>query len=204
MNTPQPVNAPVNPAPEQAATNSPKKPLLDRQSFFEKLLLLLITAILTGLLIPYLTGRMQEQKAKAESLAQARAKLFEEASLVILSYETYLLDISWFKDPRADNIAMHEAAYHRYNEKAPEFLSTWRAVAAKAQTLASNEVANKLIAFHLEALKIQDTKMNELYNNKRTSTEEWRKLHNLNADMIGKANALISELAIDLDLAPAR
>jgi hypothetical protein len=52
----------------------------------------------------------EARKARDASKLQAQAKLLDEATETILTYETLALDVSWYKDARVANEDMHRKA----------------------------------------------------------------------------------------------
>jgi hypothetical protein len=169
------------------------------ESFLEKFILLLLTAFLSGLIIPYVTTEIQRNKARNDIVLQAQNRLLEDVSRTLLIYETLLLDVSWFKTPSGNNEQMHQKAFERYQERAVDLLSEWRVESVKAKTLVSIEMSEKLDSFQVKMFRLQDTPMNKLYREKG-SVSEWQELHKTNAGMLDEANTLIANLAIEMKI----
>lgn len=172
---------------------------LTSESFVEKAALLLLTAILSGLVVPVVIGSLQAKRARRDAIVQAQAKLLDDMSETILTYETLLLDVSWFATNLARNDEMHQKAFAKYSDRAVDLVAKWRAQAARAQSLASPAISAKLDAFLLKVFRAQDTPMNLLYR-RGGEAEAWDKLHEVNAGMLKEANDLIGEIARDLKI----
>ncbi|MCX2454333.1 hypothetical protein OQX61_23890 [Pedobacter sp. PLR] len=169
------------------------------ESFIEKLFLLFLTALLSGLIIPYVGTEIQRNKARNDIVLQAQSKLLEDVSKTLLTYETLLLDISWFKTDKGHNEEMHKKAFARYSERAVDLLADWRVESIRVKSLASAETSKKLDSFQLTMFHIQDSPMNILYREKG-SVCKWEQLHKINADMLFQAQKLISDLAIEMKI----
>lgn len=207
----------VKGAKPDASVDSPStssgiiRKVLTSESFVEKFTLLALTVILSGILVPrifaYFDARSVERqktievmRLKNEAILQAQSKLLDEFSETALAYQTLALDVSWFKTRGVKNEALHEAAYKRYSERVVDLISKWRALASRAQTLASPEVSDKIDGFLVRVFSEQDTPMNVLHQN-QARDEEWEAQHRDNVQMLIETNKLIAEIANDLGLA---
>jgi cell division protein FtsL len=200
------------------ATNSEKpdsregviRKVATSESFVEKVLLLLLTIILSGIIVPiiinYLTSKSAERqkaieamKAKDQSILQAQSNLLNDLSETILTYETLALDASWYGTEDINNKEMHQKAFLRYNDRTVDLISKLRALASRAQTLASPAISNKINAFMYKIFEVQDKPLNRLYTS-NASFQQWGEQHEKTNEMLVEANSLISEIANDLGL----
>ena len=135
---------------ETSSTN-PEPPVIRKaltsESFVEKVALLLLTALLSGLIVPLVISSLQATRTRSEAILQAQAKLLEDVSETILTYETLALDVSWFKTKTAQNEDLHQKAFAKYSERVVDLVAKWRAQAARAQTLVSPAVSAKIDGF---------------------------------------------------------
>jgi hypothetical protein len=176
---------------------------LKSESFVEKAVLLLLTAILSGFLIPAILKSADVAREKREAVARAQSTLLEDLSETILAYETLALDVSWYGTMAARDTAMQRKAYERYSERVVDLVARWRAQSARAQTLASRDVAAKTDSFLVEAFTKQDTPINAMWSTCHTSCA-WQSQHDQSVAMLAAANRLISELSVDLGLTRSR
>jgi hypothetical protein len=183
---------------------------LTSESFVEKIALLVFTAVLSGLIIPFLlaqynSGASARQKSidlarsKNDSILQAQAKLVEEFATIILTYETLALDISWYKTRAGKDENLYRKAFERYSDRIVDLLSSWRSLSARSQALTSPSVNAKITGFQVRVFTEQDTPLNALNRGKATE-EQWEAQHIKNEEMLSEANALISEIMNDLGL----
>jgi hypothetical protein len=201
---------------------------LTSESFVQKVVLLLLTAILTATIAPLIVhyinfGAEQRQKdlettrareyeerqkaieamrGKQEAILKAQSKLLDDVAEVLFTYETLALDVSWFGTKRAKNAELQKKAFERYNERIVDLLSRWRALASKAQTLTSPAVSESIRSFLNRVFEEQDGPLNRLYRH-NASDEEWDQQHEKSIKMLGDANHIISKMAEDLGLVKA-
>ena len=201
--------------PADAGAGSPKTRwsvghALTSESFIEKIALLLVTASLTGVIVPMIISHfnlkaserqknLEFLKARDSSILQSQSKLLDDAAEVILTYQTLALDVSWYKHSRGADEELHHKAFARYSEKIVELVTKWRILISRSRMLASADVSNKLQEFLEKTFIVQDTPIGELVR-KKASTTEWEKLHSQSEAMLVDANDLIAELAKDMKL----
>ena len=168
-------------------------------AFVEKVVLLLLTAIISGIVGPMILSSLQRQREDRGAVLDAQSKLFDDVSTSILTYETLAADVSWFKHPDARNEEMHELAYKRYNERVVDVVASLRSEIARSRTLVSKDIVDRLDGFLKRIFLEQDTPMMRLYSNDAPD-DDWLKQHSKNESMIVEANNLISAIAEDLNL----
>ena len=184
--------------------------VLTSESFVEKIALLVFTAMLTGLVIPFLLAQYNNSasarqksidlaRSKNDSILQAQAKLVEDFATIILTYETLALDISWYKTRAGKDENLYRKAFERYSDRIVDLLSSWRSLGARSQALTSPSVNAKITGFQVRMFTEQDTPLNALNRGKATE-EQWEAQHIKNEEMLGEASALISEIMNDLGL----
>lgn len=172
-------------------------------SFIEKAILLLLTALISGLLIPYVSNKIQTENAHREVVLQSEAKLLDDITATIITYQFLVGDVSFYKsDSAIANEKMQASAFERYSNKVVDLASQWGIEIAKAKTLASPEISDKLNKFMTKVLDTQDAKLVALYTN-NGSVKEWSELNELNGKMYEEAKALIAELAVDFKITKA-
>ena len=169
------------------------------ETFLQNLTLLLVTALLSGLIIPYLSEKNQRINTRNEILLQSQNKLLEDLSKTLLTWEVLLGDISWFGTSTVNNPLMQQKAFERYSERSVELFAELKIEVLKAKNLAPPEISARINKFQDNILDSQDTRMNKLYIDKG-ATAEWDKLHDTNVRMISEAEDLLSQLAIDMKL----
>lgn len=172
-------------------------------SFIEKSVLLVFTAVTSGVLIPYIGDKIQTAKTQNEVVTQAKAKLLDDFTNTIITYEYLAGDVSYYKaDSAVANDKMQAMAFERYSNKVVDLMAQWGVEIAKAKTLVSPAIGDKLEKFMDRVLTEQENKLVSLYNNNAT-VEEWYEMNKLTGKMYEEAKKLIAELAVDLKITNA-
>ena len=168
-------------------------------TFLQNLVLLFVTASLSGLIIPYLADESQRTKARNDIIIQSQGKLFDDISKSLITTEALLNDISFYGSLEGDNALVLQKAYERYTERSVDLLTELRGEVLKAKTLASDTVSKKLDKFFFIITDSQDVRTHELYLAKATAAD-WEKFHEKNYRWGAEAEELIIEIANDLKL----
>ena len=192
MSTDSPTPAPVPPS------NSIR--VIKSDSFVEKAFLLVLTAALSGVMVPLIIKSVDTAREGQDAIARGQANLFDDISETIVNCETLMLDVTWFGTKHAKNAEMQKKAFERYSERSVDLIAKWRVQSSRAHALASPQVAKKLDAFQVRFFSEQDTPMNELWIKCGTDCD-WQEQHSKNEAMLAESNMLIVELANDLGLA---
>jgi hypothetical protein len=176
--------------------------VLRSDSFIEKAFLLILTAVLSGLVVPLVIKSIDTASAGRTEIARAKAKLFDDFSETIMSCEALALDVSWYGTTDAKNVDMQIKAFDRYSERVVDLIARWRTLSARAQTLASPDVAQKVDKFQRRFFDEQDSPMVSKWIkcSKTRDSCDWTQQHDTNMGMLAEANELISELGHDLGL----
>ena len=170
-------------------------------SFLEKFSFLLLTALITGLLIPIISQNVQKNNSKNDAILNNQVKLLDDVSNIIMTYETLVLDVSFYKSHNdVNNSDLQTKAYEKYSQRVTDLFSQWRFQISKARYLTSPTISSKLEQFLDTVLNKQDLNVTMLYLNKSSTVAEWRKQHDLSHEIYHRAVSLISELANDLKI----
>jgi hypothetical protein len=182
-------------------------------SFAENVLLLVVTAILTGILVPVINNRMAEQRAKREQ-AEA-AHLTRQASVLrlqeefLLGLEKILFDfhicaaaVPWYQSTEIDQ-KKSAAAKETYDKNSWRFMAEMHVALSKARRLSSAAAYQELEA-HQRAWYELDLKLVEGSKDENTSPADWFDLLNQINRQGQDAARVISVLAADYGLTPGR
>ncbi|MFO0699261.1 MAG: hypothetical protein U0236_08535 [Nitrospira sp.] len=168
-------------------------------AFWEKIVLLVVTALVSGIVIPLILKQADESRARRAAIVAAQEQLYREASETMLTLQTLALDVSWYGTSQAKDEDNQRRAYSRYSDRVVELVARWRVQIARAKSLTSPDIANKLAQMLHTFFKVQDTPMVHAW--KTCSTKcDWEELHQHNEVQLGATSALIEELARDLGL----
>ncbi|RWX24511.1 type II secretion system protein [Rhizobium leguminosarum] len=185
--------------PTPQRKSSPFIRAIKSDGFIEKLVLLVLTAILSGIFVPLIIKSIDQSREARQAVATAQAKLFDDISDTILTLETLMLDVSWFGQGDAKNADMQTRAFDRYTERSVDLIVKWRVDASRAQALASPETAEKMQAFLDRFFREQDTPTNRSWNECHDRCD-WEAQHKKNAKMLTEANRLILEIGSEFQL----
>jgi hypothetical protein len=183
----------------QNSAETSRLSFLGTSGFWEKIALLLATAIVSGIVVPLIIKQTDESHSRRAAVSQAQEQLFRDVSETMLTFETLALDVSWFGSIGTKDSVNQQRAYVRYNERTVDLVARWRAQAARARTLTSPEVSKKLDAMLADVFRTQDSPMVSLWTSCGTKCD-WTSQHRINEKMLGVANQFIEDLARDLGL----
>ena len=183
--------------------------VLGSESFVEKAALLLLTALITGMLVPLAIGwinanetrrqqAVNEARTRNDALVAAQSRLLDEFTETISTIQTLALDVSWHGIPDVANPEMQKRAYERYSDQIIGHIARWRAEVAKARILASPQVAEKMYR-HFADMFDQDLEIVKLMN-RHADAAEWNARHSKSEEFLVKGEALLGELARDMGL----
>ena len=179
------------------------------QNFLENAILLLLTASLSGFLVPSVLKQIDERKLKAQkqfdvSLArennvlEAQIMLLENLSKALWELQLLSLSVSYYKVH--SNEERFKEAFKEYDDKSWVIFKDVRCEVSKAKRLASKgQYQNLLDFFDINLIQRDEQLMLMIKNN--ASLEEWGELYKwLLFDFPKKIDLVITPLAEDLRL----
>jgi|GEM_PF-6073713 len=202
---------PPQPAAEPRPASAPTKKFYQADAFWEKISLLIITALVSGLLVPYI----MDMKAKREIRLQAQAKLLDNISETLMTYETLALNVSLYRaypppvdSQNSEGNALYEAtsadAVSRYLKDVVDIFIQLRVQVNRANSLASPHVGQKLYDFHKNILKNQDDSISNLLANDKATLQQWKDMHAYNRKILARTTLLIADVAADFSISNNR
>jgi hypothetical protein len=181
--------------------------------FLANIILLVITAILTGLLVPFINARMSEQRARREqSDAEHRARqtsVLKSQEEFLLHVEKTLFDfhicaaaVPWYRSTQPDD-RKFAAARDAYDSASWKFMAEMHAALSKARRLSSPSAYQALESHHHRWYAV-DGAIVKLINQESATVEDWFELlHSVNGQAMD-AGHVLSVLATDYGLVPQR
>lgn len=176
----------------------------------EKVLLLLLTAGLTGLVAPLVVGRINEQRkrtqtvfeaglARQQRIIDAQVALLEALCRLLWQYQLLLVAVPyWRQFPQRER---YPAALAEYEQSSAQLLGQIRAEISKSIRLTPEPMYRELRLFYEEDLLPLDLRLIELASGNKLDSEGWPEFHRL--VLVGLAeqiDGLIDRLAGDLGL----
>lgn len=190
------------------------------QKFLESVILLLLTAGLSGFLIPYILKqiderklkeqkkiderRLQEQKefeaelARQSKVIEAQAQLLENLIQQLWEFQLLALAVSYYKLNR--NPSKYELALDEYDEKAWMYFGKIRTEISKAARLTSNNTYQILLNLYTDWLIKSDVKLITLARSDAPH-QEWKMHHDYVFETLSnRIDEIVSLLAEELRL----
>jgi len=179
------------------------------QSFIEKVLLIILTAILTGILIPYINSKIAQRKFKEQKLFEAeiarQSKIIESQNELLIklehlvhSFQLRAIAVAWYQSSDKNPTKFQESR-NIYDKNAWGFFIDMQTLIGKASRFTSPEVQKELENFYDEMKKV-DIKLVKLLKGD-TSDEEWLEFqHNLKSEYGIKLKKIMELLAKDYGL----
>jgi hypothetical protein len=131
--------------------------VLTSTEFLQGLFLLVVTAVLTGLLVPVIKGRLDDRKyrdqkvfeselSRQEKVLDAQAALLKDTSEVMWSFYLLSLKVTWYA--ANGNEERFDAAWKEWDEESWLLFGRLRAEISKARRLTSPAVHEELLNVH--------------------------------------------------------
>jgi hypothetical protein len=190
------------------------------QSFIENVLVLILTAGITGFLLPYLLKLIDERRARQQreiddrrnreqkrfeaSLArqskiiEAQVQLLDSLSKQLWDFLLLALTVSYYKLHSDEE--RYEKALVTYETGTWLLFGSLRTEISRARRLVSPEMHTQLLELYEKHLIIMDSRLIELVKNKADS-RKWREMHQwLFGDVARETDDVLNRLADELKL----
>ncbi|MDJ0678025.1 MAG: hypothetical protein QNJ36_22025 [Calothrix sp. MO_167.B42] len=183
------------------------------QDFLEKFLLLLLTASLSGFLIPYVLKQVDARKlreqnieeerkfrekrvfeayiARQTKIIEAQSQLLENLAKELWEFELLAISVSYYKSHNKEE--KYKTAWQEYDDKAWTYFGTIRSQISKASYLSSSETHRALINLYKNILIKLDSDLVHLVEND-ADILEWKKHHNSVQQSIGETTDQVLDL----------
>jgi hypothetical protein len=192
--------------------------------FREKVILLILTAILTGLFAPLIIKTVDERKARKQKdfdderlrkqklyeaallrqskIIDAQVQLLENLASLIWEYQLLAIEVSYFHP--IEQSGLYSDAAKKYDEKAGAIFAKIRAEISKALYLTSTDIYQDLKHLYYEELLPLDIKLYRLMKEQNASEEriqDWTKFNNETVCEMGdRIDRTLNNLARELRL----
>ncbi len=125
---------------------------LTSESFVEAVLVLVIAAVLTGLLLPFVKARMDARKLREQQLFEARlarqnrilesqAALLESLAQTLWEFRMLMMEVAFHRVERPNE--RYQTALAAYEDKAWDLFAKFRTEISEARRLTSTETHTK-------------------------------------------------------------
>ncbi len=181
--------------------------------FVEKLVLLFLTAGLTGFLVPLLFRRIDERKHRQQKLYEAdlarqakiidaQVKLIEDLAELVWDYQLLLAAVPYYR--QFEGRDLYPPALEAYEKNAIPLLGRIRAEISKSLRLTLPATYERLKAFYYKQLLELDLKVSVLAQKDKAGEDvgaDWSKLLRFVVDELSEiVDKIIADLAEELEL----
>ena len=161
--------------------------VLTSESFLQGLFLLVVTAGLTGLLVPAIKGRLDDRKyrdqkvfeselSRQEKVIDAQAALLKDASEVMWSFYLLSLKVTWYA--ASGNEERFDAAWQQWDEESWLLFGRLRAEISKARRLTSHTIHAELLNVHEIWFRRFSLELESMVRERKLGTSESVDFHN--------------------------
>jgi hypothetical protein len=161
--------------------------VLTSEEFLQGLFLLVVTAGLTGLLVPMIKGRLDDRKyrdqkvfeselSRQEKVIDAQATLLKDASEVMWSFYLLSLKVTWYA--ASGNEERFDAAWQEWDQESWLLFGRLRAEISKARRLTSPTIHAELLNVHDIWFRRFSLQLEEMVRQRNLGTGESVAFHN--------------------------
>jgi hypothetical protein len=186
--------------------------LLTSKEFLEKAVLLILGAVLTGLLVPFVKARLDETSGRRKTLLEAELARQRELIDSQIKLLNQFSDVTWkflfaafkvsYTQAWEDEEAQREAC-GEYGPLSWELLTQIRAIVSPAQRLTSKASQERLMQTYEWLIRLDDQVSTMV--DKEVGPEVWVEFHQKNFREAGQVvDEAIESLARDLNLSASQ
>ncbi len=185
---------------------------LKNPAFIEKLLLLLATAVLSGLLVPEISSRLADTRNKQQKLFEAdiqrqrdiitaQSELLKNLAKQLWEFQLSNINVSFYKI--AGNEAAFGTAVAKYQARSGELLGQIRAELSNARRLTSPAMHDRLTQLYFQTILPVDSGVEALIARSPAATRDaWLEQHQKSFETAQKAiDDVLKDLAVEFALA---
>lgn len=111
--------------------------------FIEKLILLAVAALVTGLGVPWVLKRAEEKKLREGKIIEAQSQLLDDLSRILWTWRYLAKKVTYYASEA--NREKFEIAKREYDKDVWDLLNELRVQASKSRRLASEKAYRKLL-----------------------------------------------------------
>ena len=186
------------------------------QDFFEKAVLLALTALVTGFAVPFILKRIEERRARDQKrfeadlarqnkLIDAQVKLIEDLATLLWEFQLSFIAVTYYS---LLNPELYDASLKTYEDQSIVVLGKIRAEISKSIRLVPEETYAMLKELYYDELLGIDTRLSTLTRQKGSraaSAEGWHALNTYAVYTLSeKVDGAIDRVAAELQLKSGR
>ena len=147
------------------------------KTFVEGIATLVVTAILSGFLIPYILKKIDDQKTRQSKIIEAQAKFLDDISQLLWKWRYMCIKVAYYGS--RDNEERYNTARKEYDEGVWDVLNQIRGEISRSRRLVSEKAYQELVALYREIVEL-DNKLSALMVNERLNEKQRQELSELN------------------------
>jgi hypothetical protein len=128
--------------------------------FIEKLILLAVAAVVTGLGVPWVLKRAEEKKLREGKIIEAQSQLLDDLSRILWKWRYLAKKVTYYASEA--NSEKFEIARKEYDEDVWDLLNELRVQASRSRRLASEKAYRKLLDFYAYVVHDVDLQISAL------------------------------------------
>lgn len=187
--------------------------VLTGEPFLQGLFLLIVTAVLTGLLVPVVKARLDDRRYREQKLFEselarqakvidAQATLLDGLSDLLWGFLLAALGVTYYAE-RGDAAKLTEA-WARYDAEAWVFFARLRAETSKAQRLTSHDVYEELLRLNEWFMPFDAQLTNAVASGLEAGADAWTQLsRRTQGEGAALVDGVLTRLAQELRLTPS-
>jgi hypothetical protein len=180
------------------------------QDFLEKIILLFLTAIITGFGIPYVLKRIEERKlreqkkfeadlARQGKIIEAQSKLLDDLSQLLWNWRYLAKKVVYYG--AQGNTERYDLARKQYDEMVWDILEKFRAEISRSRRLVSEQAYERLDSLYNYVVQDIDVKISNLISTDNIDFNKSSEIaERFSIEVSKKLDDAIDDLASELNL----
>lgn len=180
------------------------------QAFLEKIVLLVLTALITGFGIPYVLKRVEERKlreqkkfeadlARQGKIIEAQSKLLDDLSQLLWKWRYLAKKVLYYG--AQENTERYDLARRQYDESVWDILNEFRAEISRSRRLVSEHAYERLDSLYNYVVHDIDVKISDIIARDELDTKKSRGMaERFSVEVSKKIDDAIDDLASELNL----
>jgi len=180
------------------------------QAFLEKIVLLVLTALITGFGIPYVLKRVEERKlreqkkfeadlARQGKIIEAQSKLLDDLSQLLWKWRYLAKKVVYYG--AQENTERYDLARRQYDESVWDILNEFRAEISRSRRLVSEHAYERLDSLYNYVVHDIDVKISDIIAGDELDTKKSRGMaERFSVEVSKKIDDAIDDLASELNL----
>ena len=169
------------------------------QSFLEQIILLVLTALITGFGIPIILKRIDEGKIRQGKIIEAQSKLLDDLSQLLWKWRYMAKQVVYY-GAKGDQ-ELYERARNEYNESIWLILHEFRVEISKARRLVSEKAYDRLNALYDYIVGDIDVKISAIIGEEKLDSISCNAMASrFSSEVTNALDDALNELASQLNL----